>query len=311
MQDKNDTVSGFSLVGLTDSAELQIPLSILFLMIYGLTLVGNLGIITLIRMDSRLQTPMYFFLSHLSFVDTCYSSVVAPKLLEILFTEKKAISFLGCAAQMWFFGILVATECFLLAAMACDRYVAICSPLVYTMIMSPKTCIQLATAPYVIGLVNATIHTTATFGLTFCGSRKINHFFCDIAPLLSLSCSNIWVNEILTLLMTFLIGVLSGGVILISYTCIISAILRIPSVEGRHKVFSTCASHLTSVIIFYGTLFITYVQPRSQESTDKVVSVFYSLVIPMLNPLIYSLRNKEVNISLRRMIARKKLTTRY
>uniref|UniRef100_F6U7A7 Olfactory receptor n=3 Tax=Ornithorhynchus anatinus TaxID=9258 RepID=F6U7A7_ORNAN len=298
-------------MGLTDGPGHQIPLSILFLMIYGMTLVGNLGIITLIGMDSRLQTPMYFFLSHLSFVDLCYSSVVAPKLLEILFTEKKAISFLGCAAQMWFFGILVATECFLLAAMACDRYVAICSPLVYTIIMSPKTCIQLATAPYVIGLVNATIHTTATFGLTFCGSRKINHFFCDIAPLLSLSCSSIQVNEILTLLMASLIGVLSGAVILISYTRIVSAILRIRSVEGRYKVFSTCASHLTSVIIFYGTLFFTYVRPPSQDNADKVASVFYSLVIPMLNPLIYSLRNKEVNNSLRRMIARRRLSTRY
>uniref|UniRef100_A0A8D0GZQ0 Olfactory receptor n=1 Tax=Sphenodon punctatus TaxID=8508 RepID=A0A8D0GZQ0_SPHPU len=300
-------VSEFIFVGFTDHPQLKVILFLLILIIYLVTLVGNIGMIMLIRMDSQLHTPMYFFLSNLSFVDLCYSSVVTPKLLLDLVEREKAISLSGCVAQMWFFCLFVATECFLLAVMAYDRYVAISKPLLYTVIMSQKVCAQLTSVPYFFGLINATTHTTMTFHLSFCDSREINHFFCDIPAVIDLSCSDTQLNKMVLFSLSFIFGSLSCFIVIFSYIYIIIAILRIRSAESRHKAFSTCSSHLTAVGIFFGTLFFIYVRPSSSFSIDegKIVSMFYTVVIPMLNPFIYSMRNKEVKDSLRKVMGKR------
>ncbi|NXG39431.1 O1019 protein, partial [Dromaius novaehollandiae] len=300
------TVDEFILLGITDIPELQVILFVLFLLIYITTLVGNLGMIVLIRLDSRLHTPMYFFLCHLSLLDLGNSSAVAPKMLVSFFAEKKAISVLGCAAQMYFCAVCVVAECYLLTAMAYDRYVAIYSPLLYRVTMSQKVCVQLAVGSYVIAHVNVIAHVSSVFSLRFCGPNVINHFFCDIPPLLKLSCSSTTLNEhVLFVFVTFV--VLSTVMfILVSYGYILSTIMRIHSPEGRYKAFSTCASHLISVSVFYGTMIFMYLRPSSSYSLDrdKVVSIAYTLVIPMLNPLIYSLRNTEVRAALKRLLER-------
>ncbi|XP_037377385.1 olfactory receptor 1002-like [Talpa occidentalis] len=309
MDYRNHTVvMEFFFVGLTNIFQHQIVLFVIFLLVYLVTLLGNVGMITLIWMDSRLHTPMYFFLSHLSFVDVCSSSVIGPKMLTDIFVVKKVISFFGCAAQIWLFGQFVVTECFLLASMAYDRYMAISKPLLYTLIMSRKVCVQLVIGPYALGLISTMTHTTFTFRLPYCGPNIINHFFCDLLPVLSLACGDTHVNKFLLFILAGALGVLSGVIILVSYIYIVVAIMRIRSADGRCKAFSTCSSHLTAVSILYGILFFIYVRPSSSFSLDinKVVSVFYTTVIPMLNPLIYSLRNKEVKDSFRRMFERKK-----
>ncbi|XP_069326112.1 olfactory receptor 9G4 [Eulemur rufifrons] len=306
---RNQTlVTEFFFVGLTNHFQYQVVLFLVFLFVYLVTLLGNLGMITLIWMDSRLHSPMYFFLSHLSFVDVCSSSVTGPKMLTDIFMDKKVISFFGCAAQLCFFGHFVVTECYLLAAMAYDRYMAICKPLLYTLIMSQQVCVQLVVGPYAMGLISTLTHTTFTFRLPYCGPNNINHFFCDLLPVLSLACADTYVNKFLLFILAGALGVLSGVIILVSYIYIVTAILRIHSADGRRKAFSTCSSHLTAVSILYGTLFFIYVRPSSSFSLDinKVVSLFYTAVIPMLNPLIYSLRNKDVKDSFRRKIERKK-----
>ncbi|XP_054827680.1 olfactory receptor 1009-like isoform X2 [Eublepharis macularius] len=259
--------------------------------------------ILLIRLDSRLHTPMYFFLSNLSFVDLCYSSVVTPKMLMDFVAESKTISLAGCAAQMWFFGFFLGIECYLLASMAYDRYVAISNPLLYTVVMSRKLCAQLLLGPYFVGLLNAITHTGLTFQLTFCES-KINHFFCDIPAVISLSCFDTQLNKIVLFVMSCALGTLSSSIVIISYIYILGAILKIRSAEGRRKTFSTCSSHLTVVSIFFGTLFFVYVRPSSNFTVDqgKITSMLYTVMIPMLNPLIYSVRNKEVKDALRRLI---------
>ncbi|OBS73513.1 hypothetical protein A6R68_15949 [Neotoma lepida] len=246
--------------------------------------------------------------SHLSFVDICFSSVVGPKMLTDFFAERKAISFLGCALQQWFFGFFVAIECLLLASMAYDRYVAICNPLLYSVAMSQRLCIQLVVGPYAVGFFNTMTHTTAAFRLPFCGSNIINHFFCDMSPILSLICADIRINKLLVFIVAGAVLVVSSTTILISYFHILMAILRIRSAEGRKKAFSTCSSHVTAVSILYGTLFFIYVRPSAISSLDlnKVVSVFYTAVIPMLNPLIYSLRNKEVKAAMGRTVTKAK-----
>ncbi|XP_036115722.1 olfactory receptor 5G3-like [Molossus molossus] len=308
MGDKNQTaVTEFLFLGLTEHLSQQIVLFVMLLFIYLVTLAGNLGMITLIWMDPRFRTPMYFFLSHLSFVDICSSSSIAPKTMCDIFAEKRGISFMGCAAQMWFFGLFVATECFLLASMAYDRYMAICKPLLYTLIMSQRVCVQLVAGPYAMALISTTTHTALAFCLPFCGPNIINHFFCDISPLLALACADTWINRLVLFILAGAIGVLSGLIIMISYVCILVAILRIQTADGRRKAFSTCSSHLAAVSILYGTLFYIYVQPGSSSSLNinKVVSLFYTVVIPMLNPLIYSLRNKEVKDAFRRKFERK------
>jgi olfactory receptor len=221
-----------------------------------------------------------------------------------IFAEKKGISFVGCVAQMWFFGLFVGTECFLLAAMAYDRFTAICKPLLYTLIMSQDICVLLVIGPYAIAAINITTHTTLIFCLPFCGSNAINHFFCDISPLLPLACADTWINKLVLFVLVGAIGVVSGLIIMVSYVCILVAILKIQTADGRKKAFSTCSSHLAVVSILYGTLFFIYVRPSSSSSLDinKVISVFYSVVIPMLNPLIYSLRNNEAKDAFRRRL---------
>ncbi|XP_074083854.1 olfactory receptor 5G9-like [Macrotis lagotis] len=313
MANENYTrVTEFIFVGLKYHPKLQVILFLLVLLSYLINMTGNLGMIILIRVDARLHTPMYFFLSHLSFVDMSFSSTVAPKMLRDFFEEKKIISFLGCALQQWFFGFFVAIECFLLASMAYDRYVAICNPLLYSIAMSRKHCNQLVAIPYAAGFMDAMIHTPVAFRLPFCGPNVINHFFCDIFPLLSLICTDTSINKLLVFVIAGIVGVFSGLIILVSYIYILSAILRIHSAKGRQKAFSTCSSHLTAVTILYGTLFFVYVRPNTSFSmdTNKLVSVFYTSVIPMLNPLIYSLRNKEVKDAIYRTITKRKFCLR-
>ncbi|KAM7163283.1 olfactory receptor-like protein OLF2 [Macrochelys suwanniensis] len=292
----------FILSGLTNRPELQVPLFVVFLLIYIITLVGNGGMILLITIDPRLHTPMYFFLSNLSFCDLCYSSVISPKMLLNFIAERKSISYTACAVQMYFFYAFSDFECLLLAVMAYDRYVAICYPLLYTVTMSRQRCKQLVAGVYTVGLVDSMINTCFIFRLSFCSSNIINHFFCDIPPLLAISCSETHINEIVMFTLVCCIIATSFVTVLLSYVYIISTILQIRSAEGRHKAFSTCTFHLTAVVLLFGTLLFMYLRPTSSYSmnTDKVASVFYALVIPMLNPLIYSLRNTEVKDALRK-----------
>lgn len=310
MFDRNYTMlTEFILVGITNRPELQIPLFIVFLIVYMMILVGNIGMITLIRNDSRFHTPMYYFLSHLSFLDACYSTVVSPKMLANFLAEKKVISLPACAAQLFFYNLFAASECYLLAAMAYDRYVAICNPLLYMVIMSHRVCVQLVAGSYIVGLVNAIAETATTFQLSFCGPNIVNHFFCDMPPMVKLSCSNTYINEIVIFILATTIIIVSTLIILLSYVFIISAIMQIHSARGRYKAFSTCASHLTAVTMFHGTLMFMYMRPRSQYSMDqdKMASIFYTLMIPILNPLIYSLRNTEVKDALRRLLEKKNI----
>ncbi|XP_067406825.1 olfactory receptor 5B21-like [Emydura macquarii macquarii] len=299
------TVTKFTLLGFSIDPRLEVPLSVLFLVMYLLTLVGNLGMIMVIRLDSRLHTPMYFFLSHLSLMDLGYSSAVTPKMLVNSLSGRKDISWFGCVAQMYFCGLCVITECYLLVAMAYDRYVAICNPLLYRVVMSSRVCVLLAVGSYVVATLAMSAHVSSVFTLHFCDSN-VNHFFCDIPPLLKLSCSSTYINELVLFLLAAFIGLLTLLFILISYIYILCNILRIRSAKGRHKAFSTCASHLMAVTVYYGTLSFMYLRPTSSYSldTDKVASVFYTAVTPMINPLIYSLRNKEVKDALKSIISR-------
>ncbi|KAM8929635.1 olfactory receptor 8U3 [Lycaon pictus] len=297
MADVNITyVTEFILKGITDRPELQAPCFVVFFIIYLVTVVGNLGLITLIRIDSRLHTPMYYFLSHLAFVDLCYSSAITPKMMVNFVVELNIIPFHACATQLGCFLTFMITECFLLASMAYDRYVAICSPLHYSTLMSRRLCIQLVAVPYIYSFLVALFHTIITFCLSYCGPNVINHFYCDDLPLLALSCSDTHMKEILIFAFAGFDMICSSSIVLTSYIFIIAAILRIRSTQGRRKAISTCGSHMVAVTIFYGTLIFMYLQPKSNHSldTDKMASVFYTVVIPMLNPLIYSLRNKEV-----------------
>ncbi|CAM5118376.1 unnamed protein product [Eretmochelys imbricata] len=300
-------VTEFILTGLTDRPELQVPLFAVFLVIYGITLVWNLGMMVLIRIDPRLHTPMYFFLKNLSLVDVCYSTVIAPKMLMSFLAERKAISYTACIIQYFSFILLAISECLLLAVMAYDRYVAICNPLLYTVIMSPKHCLRLAAGSYLWAFLTSVIHTSGLLRLSYCHSNLLNHFFCDINPLLKLSSSGTYVNELLVFLFGSLIEVISIGTILISYILIIATVLQIRSTDGRCKAFSTCTSHLTAVSMFHGTILFMYFRPSASYvlDTDKMASVFYTVVIPMLNPLVYSLRNKDVKDALRRAIETK------
>ncbi|XP_038620849.1 olfactory receptor 1102-like [Tachyglossus aculeatus] len=300
----NSTVTEFVLMGFQVPGEIQIILFLVFLAIYLFTLVGNLGIVGLIRMDSRLHNPMYYFLSVLSFLDACYSSVVTPKMLVNFLVGNKSISFSGCATQMLSLVTFGTTESFLLAAMAYDRYVAISNPLLYTAVMSPRIYVSLIIGSYTGGLLHGILHTTATFSLSFCGSNEIRHFFCDIPPLLSLSCSDTHINELLLFNFVSSIEVVTVLIVLVSYGYILAAILRIRSAQGRHKAFSTCASHLAGVTIYHSTILAAYVRPNSSYSLEHgmVVSLFYTIVIPMLNPVIYSLRNKDVKDAFKKVL---------
>ncbi|XP_072483810.1 olfactory receptor 5F1-like [Notamacropus eugenii] len=304
-------VAEFILLGLTDSPKLQVIFFVFFLMIYTLTIMGNVGMITLIMIDSQLHTPMYFFLTNLSLADIFYSSTITPKMLVDLLSKGKVISFTGCFVQMYVFIALATTECILFGLMAYDRYVAICYPLLYPVIMSRTVCLKMATWAFTAGFLNSVIHTSYISSLSFCDSNVIHHFFCDSPPILKLSCSDTQINE--TIIFIFA-GINTLGTLLIiltSYIYILFSILRLHSVEGRRKAFSTCASHITAVAIFYGTGIITYLCPSSNYSATqgKVLSVFYTMVIPMLNPLNYSLRNEEVKRALKNAVTRKRIFT--
>ncbi|XP_057603186.1 olfactory receptor 12-like [Hippopotamus amphibius kiboko] len=293
----------FVLDGFGGDLEAQALLFALFLALYVVAVLGNLTMTVVITLDARLNSPMYFFLKNLSFVDLCYSSVIAPKALANFLSSSKVITFEGCIIQFFFFSLLGTTEAFLLAVMAYDRFMAICSPLHYLITMCPSACACLVLGSYCAGCFNSIMQASFTLSLPFCRSNHIDHYFCDVPPLLKLACGDTSTSE---LVMFGICGLFIMGttlVVLISYGYITVTILRMHSGAGRHKLFSTCGSHMTAVSLFYGTLFVMYAQPGAVESMEqgKVVSVFYTLVIPMLNPLIYSLRNKDVKDALWRL----------
>ncbi|XP_048216764.1 olfactory receptor 5B3-like [Perognathus longimembris pacificus] len=289
-------VTEFILLGLTSDPDLQVPLFIIFLFIYIITLAGNIGMIFLILLDSHLHTPMYVFLGNLSLVDLCYSSAVTPTVMAVLLVGDKVLSFSACAAQMFCFAAFASAENCLLASMAYDRCAAVCKPLHYSTIMTTSVCSRLIVGCYVIGFLNASIYTGDAFSLFFCKDNVVHHFFCDIPAIMVLSCSDRHVNELLLVYVVSFNIFFALIVIWISYLFIFITILKMRSAAGHRKAVSTCASHFTAVSIFYGTVIFMYLQPSSSHSMDmdKIASVFYTMVIPMLNPLVYSLRNKEV-----------------
>ncbi|KAM5246907.1 LOW QUALITY PROTEIN: olfactory receptor 5W2-like [Ctenodactylus gundi] len=295
------SLTGFAFVGITNNPEMKVILFTAFLLIYLINLLGNLGMI-LIRVDSQLHTPMYLFLSHLSFCDLCYSTAIGPKMLVDILSKDKSIPFGGCALQFFVSCTFADAECVLLAVMAFDRYRAI-SNLLYTAHMSDRVCSVLVAGVYLVGVADALIHTTLAFRLCFCGSNRTNHFFSDLPPLYLLSCSDVQSNQLVLFTIDGFLELSTISGILISYFYIILSVLKIRSAAGRLKAFSTCASHLTAVAIFQGTLLFTYFRPSSSYSLDqdKMTSLFYTLVIPMLNALIYSLRNKDVEGALEKI----------
>ncbi|XP_053575296.1 olfactory receptor 5A1-like [Bombina bombina] len=293
----------FIFVGLTDDPSLQLVLFYAFLIMYIMTVAGNIGIFVIIYSSPHLHTPMYFFLSHLSFIDFCYASSVAPNTIMQLVKEEKYISLVGCATQLFTFSSFGSTECLLFGVMAYDRFVAICTPLRYGSIMTKQACNKLIVAAYVTAVLQAAIQTGSTFSLHFCGSNILDHFFCDVNPLLRASCSDTLLNEILVLVCAAMIGGGSLLVILTSYTYIVLAVIKIPSLQGKKKAFSTCASHLMCVTLFYGAVLSNYLHLSSTTFNQEMVSsIFYTVVIPTVNPIIYSLRNKEVKIILMRLL---------
>nr|XP_033779127.1 olfactory receptor 1020-like [Geotrypetes seraphini] len=307
------TVREFILMGLINLPKLKTLLFIAFVTVYIITLVVNIGIILLTRIDPQLQSAMYLLLGNLSFIDIGFSSSVTPTMLSALLSERTTVSFNACAIQMFSTVSFGTAECILFAVMAYDRYVAICNPFLYTIVVSKRLCLQLVASTYVSGLLHAAVHTVATFQLNFCGSNEIYHFFCDIPPLLKLSCSDTRVNEILLFIFPSIFGGGSLLIVVASYVYIISAILRIKSSEGRRKAFSTCASHFTAVSLLYGSTIFTYVKPTSMYSQDqgKMFSLVYSVMIPMLNPLIYSVRNNDLKSAVKKLMYRSLLSHRF
>ncbi|XP_065271680.1 olfactory receptor 5V1-like [Emys orbicularis] len=307
MKMKNQTtVTKFILLGLSSDPQMQIFLFLVFLVIYLITLGGNIVIMVVIRADSHLHIPMYFLLFHLSFVDICYSSVTVPNTLMNLLTDHKTISVNGCITQIFFFFLLVVTEAFILSAMAYDRYAAICDPLRYMDTTSTRICVQLVSGAWAIGFIDALLNTVFTFKLHFCGPNQISHFSCELPPLLQLSCTETLTNQVVLLTSAVIVGSSSFLFSLISYILIISTILRICSAAGRRKAFSTCSSHLIVVGLLYLTAFFQYTKPSSVSSVvlDEMFSIQYSILTPMLNPIIYSLKNKEVKTAIGKMLGK-------
>nr|XP_060610934.1 olfactory receptor 5V1-like [Anolis sagrei ordinatus] len=293
-------MSDFYLTELSDLPEVEISLFVIVLLIYLTTLAGNGALLLAIGTNDHLRTPMYFFLSNLSFLDILCPTVTVPKMLQILLSENKRMSFVACMLQVFFLIDVISTEVFLLAVMAYDRYVAICSPLHYTNIMNKRLCSQLTAGTWLLGFLNSMVHTSLTFSLSFCGQNKVNQYYCDLHPVMALSCSSTFFPEMVVLLVASAIGGAAFLVTLISYIYIISAILHMHSSEGRHKAFSTCGSHLIVVCLFYGAAISTYARPASTyaHTQVRIVSMLYGVVTPMLNPMIYSLRNKDVKKAL-------------
>ncbi|XP_063797633.1 olfactory receptor 10G4-like [Pseudophryne corroboree] len=296
-------IGEFVLSSISPVYEIQLLLFMSFTAVYIITLLGNAVIILVIQLDTRLQTPMYSFLTNLSFLDVCYSSVTVPKLLNALIADNWRITYYGCIAQMYFFHVLGSTEMFLLSVMAYDRYVAICSPLRYPILMRRSISLLLGVGAWTGGFLHSTFHTAFILRLSFCGQNEMDNFFCDATPLIKLSCSDTTIDAILLATTPGILGPSCFMLILVSYTNIVSSILRISSREGRYKTFSTCASHLITVSIFYGTGIIVYIQPMSVYSSDnRFITVFYAVITPMLNPIIYTLRNKEVKRALQKVL---------
>ncbi|XP_069486096.1 olfactory receptor 8A1-like [Ambystoma mexicanum] len=289
------TVMVFMLLGLMRNNNGQVLLFIFFALVYLVTLIDSIGIVILCCTDPQLYMPMYFFISNLSFVDLCYSSTVAPTLLMGLLVDRNAISITGCAVQLFFFTTFCIAESILLTVMAFDRYTAICKPLHYTSVMTRRFCTQLVALPYVCGLLTGATYAFFTFRLSFCDS-KIPHYFCDLFPFFKLSCVDTTLIEILVYTTITIFGSCNIMTLIVSYAYIIITILQIRSSTGRQKIFSTCSPHFASVILFYGTAFAVYLHPNTKDSVeaDKVISVFYTVIVPMLNPLIYGLRSKDV-----------------
>ncbi|XP_066216523.1 olfactory receptor 9Q2-like [Saccopteryx leptura] len=298
-------VTEFLLIVFTEHPERGLPLFLVFLSFYFVTLLGNVGMTILILKDRRLHTPMYFFLGHLSFVDMCYSSVTVPQLLAVLLDHGSVISQARCAAQFFLFTFFASIDCYLLAIMAYDRYVAVCQPLLYGSIMTQKALWSLVVGAYAAGFASAFVRTVTAFTLSFCGNNEIDFIFCDLPPLLKLTCGESFTQEVVIIAFAIFVMPACIVVISVSYLFIIVAIMQIRSAEGRVKTFSTCASHLIAVSLFFGTLIFMYLRDNSGQSfeRDRVVSVLYTVVTPMLNPLIYSLRNKEVKAEIMREFA--------
>ncbi|KAM8955169.1 olfactory receptor 8B3-like [Lycaon pictus] len=296
----------FILLGLTQQPELQLPLFFIFLGFYVVTMVGNMGLIFLIGLNPHLHTPMYYFLFNLSFIDFCYSSVIIPRML-MSFVKENIISYAECMTQLCFFSFFVIDECYVLTSMAYDRYVAICKPLLYKVTMSHQVCLMLMVGTYVMGFVGAIAHTGCMLRLSFCDGNIVNHYMCDIPPLLQLSCTSTYINEVMVFTVVGINVIVPSLTISISYTLILSNIFHIRSTEGRSKAFSTCSSHIVTVSLFFGASAFMYLKPSPAGSLDrdKVSTVFYTIVGPMMNPFIYSLRNKDVKIALSKTLKKR------
>ena len=302
----SSSTSDFILLGLSTNPWMQKPLFGIFIIMYLVTVMGNVLIILVIRSDSRLHTPMYFFLSNLSFMDICFTTVIVPKMLVNFLSETKTISYVGCLVQMYFFIALANTDSYLLASMAIDRLVAICNPLHYDVVMRPQRCLLMLLGSCTISHLHALFRVLLMSRLSFCASHVIKHFFCDTQPVLKLSCSDTSSSQIVVMTETLAVIVTPFLCILFSYMRIIVTVLRIPSAAGKWKAFSTCGSHLTVVVLFYGSIIYVYFRPLSMYSVvkDRVATVMYTVVTPMMNPFIYSLRNKDMKRGLRKLMGK-------
>ncbi|KAH0506307.1 Olfactory receptor 1019 [Microtus ochrogaster] len=296
-------VTHFILVGFSDTPQLGLVVILFFLLVYTFGLLGNISIIAAVMRDSRLHSPMYFFLKNFSFLDMCYTSVTIPKAVVMSFTGSGLISYLDCVAHLYFFFTLFSIECFLLTAMAYDRYLAIFRPLLYGTIMSHKCRVVLVVTAWVSGAIYSAFHTFNTFSLPYCGPNVVEHFFCDIPAVMRLSCTDYHFNEDFGFAVCIFIFMISFALTVLSYVGIVSTVVRIPSVDGRWKAFSTCSSHLTTVVLFYGTGCFVYLRPASRYSPTqgRLASIFYSVLTPSLNPVVYCLRNKDMKFALQKL----------
>ncbi|XP_005386327.1 PREDICTED: olfactory receptor 5K1 [Chinchilla lanigera] len=305
--------SEFILTGFADHVDLKTLLFVVFFAIYLITMIGNIGLVILISEEQSLHTPMYIFLGNLAFVDSCCACAITPKMLQNFFSEDRKISLYECMAQFYFLCTVETADCFLLAAMAYDRYVAICRPLQYHTMMSKKLCIQMTTGAFVAGNLHSMIHVGLLLRLAFCGSNYINHFYCDILPLYRLSCIDPYINELVLFVFSGSIQVFTIGSVLISYLYILFTIFKMKGKEGRSRAFSTCASHFVSVSLFYGSIFFMYIRPNLLEEGDKDIpaAILFTIVVPLLNPFIYSLRNKEVKSVLQKIITKNVISRNF